>query len=147
MGSLLLYLYKKSMVPPSSGPDKVRSVEMAKQNNKKNDSKRSKRQVKRLGADFTRAKRQRTARQETTMAKMGTLPDYLYSDTVDTIARTTPIFLFINLKKQIPNCVIMVVLCRHQSLRLEDVWEIFRRTGASHYHTILKVNSSIKKIK
>lgn len=42
-----------------------------------------------LADSYTRAVRQRSVRQETTMAKCGTLPTYLYTDKVDEIAQAT----------------------------------------------------------
>ena len=41
---------------------------------------------------YTRAVRQRTVRQETTMAKSGTLPHYLYADSIDEMAKATAKF-------------------------------------------------------
>ena len=38
---------------------------------------------------YTRAVRQRTVRQETTMAKTGTLPHYLYTGKISEVAETT----------------------------------------------------------
>ena len=65
----------KPYLPKKSAPCKI--------------SKKDEEELQQWSASYTQAVRQRTVRQETTMAKMGTLPYYIYSKNVDKIAEST----------------------------------------------------------